>query len=275
MKDCEACGKPHDGSFATGRFCSRSCARSFSTRGRRVKIREMALNAIKDLVPAGLENMSVSEASNLASESLDGLYAARKARRGKPAPSSCPPASVSFTDLGREMKKTILFRDQEGCCRRCGNSEWLGEPITLELEHKDGDNRNDERSNLELLCPNCHSYTKTWRGRNARRRDPISDDRMYEMLCLHGSIHRGLIALGMAPKGANYSRASRILADRGVALHGAQRRMTSEDVDQAIRMREMGMGYLAIGSLLGFNVNTVSINVKKRLVRAAGVEPAT
>jgi 5-methylcytosine-specific restriction endonuclease McrA len=50
-------------------------------------------------------------------------------------------------------------------CTKCKNTEWNSLPITLELEHIDGNNRNNDISNLTLLCPNCHSQTPTWRNR--------------------------------------------------------------------------------------------------------------
>lgn len=42
-------------------------------------------------------------------------------------------------------------------CERCGCSEWIGQPIPLELHHKDGDHYNNSLDNLEVLCPNCHA----------------------------------------------------------------------------------------------------------------------
>lgn len=51
-------------------------------------------------------------------------------------------------------------------CTKCKNEKWLGQPITLELEHIDGNNRNNDRSNVTILCPNCHSQTSTWRNRS-------------------------------------------------------------------------------------------------------------
>jgi 5-methylcytosine-specific restriction endonuclease McrA len=48
----------------------------------------------------------------------------------------------------------------------CGVDTWLGKPITLHLDHIDGDNTNNRIENLRLLCPNCHSQTSTYCGRN-------------------------------------------------------------------------------------------------------------
>ncbi len=69
--------------------------------------------------------------------------------------------------------KTTSIKDkliQDGIkslmCEICKNTEWLGKPINLELEHIDGNSENHARSNLQLLCPNCHSYTPTYKGRN-------------------------------------------------------------------------------------------------------------
>jgi len=62
-----------------------------------------------------------------------------------------------------------ILEEQNNKCNRCGISEWMGQPISLELEHKDGVRTNNERSNLECLCPNCHSLTHTWRGKNRTR----------------------------------------------------------------------------------------------------------
>ena len=50
-------------------------------------------------------------------------------------------------------------------CECCGLTEWLGQPIKLEVHHLDGNRQNDNDSNLQLLCPNCHSYTPNWRRR--------------------------------------------------------------------------------------------------------------
>lgn len=52
-------------------------------------------------------------------------------------------------------------------CVNCGcNGHWLNGIISLEIDHIDGDNTNNEITNLRYLCPNCHALTETYRGRN-------------------------------------------------------------------------------------------------------------
>jgi len=50
-------------------------------------------------------------------------------------------------------------------CGECGITEWLGQPLSFELDHLDGDNSNHRRENLMLKCPNCHSQTPTYRNK--------------------------------------------------------------------------------------------------------------
>lgn len=51
-------------------------------------------------------------------------------------------------------------------CYSCGISEWMGKEAPLQLDHING-NRTDNRiENLRILCPNCHSQTETWTGKN-------------------------------------------------------------------------------------------------------------
>lgn len=64
-----------------------------------------------------------------------------------------------------------LIRDgiKEYKCELCGLSEWQGQPIPLELHHKDGNHYNNELDNLQILCPNCHALQPNNSGKAANK----------------------------------------------------------------------------------------------------------
>lgn len=63
-------------------------------------------------------------------------------------------------------KRLIKEKIKPHMCELCGIKEWLGQEISLELDHIDGNRYNHVLSNLRILCPNCHSQTETYRGKN-------------------------------------------------------------------------------------------------------------
>lgn len=67
---------------------------------------------------------------------------------------------------GSNLKDRLIKEGyKEHKCERCGLSEWLGNPIPLQLHHKDGVHNNNRLENLELLCPNCHTLTDNFGGK--------------------------------------------------------------------------------------------------------------
>jgi 5-methylcytosine-specific restriction endonuclease McrA len=44
-------------------------------------------------------------------------------------------------------------------CEKCGNTEWNGKEIPLQLHHINGDSNDNRLENLQILCPNCHAQT--------------------------------------------------------------------------------------------------------------------
>lgn len=80
----------------------------------------------------------------------------------------------------RQLLKRRLVRENllEYKCK-CGNSgEWQGEKLSLQLEHKNGTNDDNRLENLEFLCPNCHSQSPTFAGRNNRCSKKIKKPRI-------------------------------------------------------------------------------------------------
>lgn len=69
------------------------------------------------------------------------------------------------------LKKAMLELGVADRCALCGaEPTWQGRPLPHEVDHIDGNWRNNRIENLRFLCPNCHSTTDTYRGRGKARR---------------------------------------------------------------------------------------------------------
>ncbi len=64
------------------------------------------------------------------------------------------------------VRRLYLIQERGHKCESCNLSFWKNHTIPLELEHKDGCRTNNSKSNLELLCPNCHVFTPYYKGKN-------------------------------------------------------------------------------------------------------------
>lgn len=148
MKVCPKCGTQHDKS---GIYCSRKCAnsRSFSAESNKKR---------SDTVKKYWSTLSEEdrEKKNEIYKEL-GYNSAKKHAENV--------MTQDWLVLGIQGKRLRVILEQDGKCNKCGITHWNGERITLEYEHIDGNNENNSRENVEALCPNCHSQTKTWRGR--------------------------------------------------------------------------------------------------------------
>ena len=69
-------------------------------------------------------------------------------------------------------------------CECCHNTMWNGLPIVLEVHHQDGNRKNNELSNLQLLCPNCHAIIDALKIRIQllQNRDPVGNMRIINKL---------------------------------------------------------------------------------------------
>lgn len=65
------------------------------------------------------------------------------------------------------LKRALLQIGRQYACDGCGNDgQWRGEPLTLDVDHVDGDYYNNLATNLRFLCPNCHRQTANFAGRS-------------------------------------------------------------------------------------------------------------
>lgn len=98
-------------------------------------------------------------------------------------------------------------------CENCKNSEWLSNPIPIELHHIDGNNQNNDLNNLQILCPNCHALTPNYRGKNKKNNNPykrikinVNDETLLSLAKNCYSIRHLLLLSGLTCSPFNYNR---------------------------------------------------------------------
>ena len=113
---------------------------------RRLKCKPDTLNSY-------LEKMDIEYKGNMGKKGL----------KSSPNKKTFDELSQVSTVTSHKLRLRLLEEGiKEHKCECCGNTEWMGYPIPLELHHKDGNHFNNELSNLELLCPNCHAQTDNY-----------------------------------------------------------------------------------------------------------------
>jgi 5-methylcytosine-specific restriction endonuclease McrA len=77
--------------------------------------------------------------------------------------------SIPYEDMSHSSARKRLLHEKNYICEECGTGNtYNGKPLSLELDHKDGNNKNNKLENLRILCPNCHSQTPTHRSKNIK-----------------------------------------------------------------------------------------------------------
>jgi len=161
---CENCHGEHNGEFGSGRFCTIKCARGFSTKEKRKEINEKVSTTLSLKISKGILNPKNSFKKGIDSrrriltknDRKKALLSWRKNCKLKRK-------TTPYHLLSKRIRKEILIEERGRKCEKCKLEKWLNLPITLELDHINGDNKDNKKENQRLLCPNCHSYTPKWR----------------------------------------------------------------------------------------------------------------
>ncbi|QIY55710.1 HNH endonuclease [Streptomyces sp. RPA4-5] len=124
------------------------------------------------LDPVGGQHTHISR--RIKNLGIDTSHFSPVGRRKTKARRRCSPEEllVHAENPGRRMpshrlKAAMLALGADERCTVCRTGPvWRNRPLPLEVDHIDGNWRNNCRENLRFLCPNCHSATDTYRGRN-------------------------------------------------------------------------------------------------------------
>jgi hypothetical protein len=105
----------------------------------------------------------------------------------------------------KKIKNEALTRSGNKC-EICGqNDKHNNIPLVLQLDHIDGNNKNNQVDNLRILCPNCHTQQPTsCRNKNKQTVIKLYKEELQELVDSSKSLHEILIKLNLNASGASY-----------------------------------------------------------------------
>jgi hypothetical protein len=158
MKICPKCGTTHEKS---GKFCSRSCANSRTfTAETKDKKRNSNLKFYSNFTPEERKELQAQKDTKF------DAYARQLRVQQKNLETSW---SRPYEEMRQGSLRKRLLHERNHTCEQCGiGNEYNGKPLSLELDHVDGNSNNNKVENLRILCPNCHSQTPTHRAKNIK-----------------------------------------------------------------------------------------------------------
>ena len=164
---CENCGKEHDGSFGSGRFCCKSCAASYTNKHRILDREKINKNISEGLKKYNKENPREIIYYDYICENCGKSFKSQKIRNGRHIYcNDCKRKVIhykninsltSIKDLSKRTITKILLRANKGCSI-CGWNESTCDIHHIIPKSKGG---NNEHNNLIIVCPNCHRIIHT------------------------------------------------------------------------------------------------------------------
>jgi 5-methylcytosine-specific restriction endonuclease McrA len=245
---CEYCKEEHDGEYGSGRFCNSKCARGFSTKAKRKDINKNLSEKMKGYktIPGGMIKLCdygcgkeakfemtngnwccenhYSKCPSIIKKNSIALKSAYKS--GRKSKFIMPQEaldrsletrknnlceyynSIPFEKKPDAERRRIILNEQDEKCLICGIKDWNNKSLVLHLDHIDGNNQNNKRENLRIICPNCHSQTDTYcRGKPKN----ISDKKLSKLLIKNNfNFCKTLNEVDLVPGGYNWERITKL-----------------------------------------------------------------
>lgn len=119
-------------------------------------------------------------------------------------------------------------------CAICGNKgEWNGISLTLQIDHINGINNDNRKENLRWLCPNCHSQTDTYTGKNKTKKEIVNftEEEAIEALRQTENVNQASKMIGCAQGGANWIRINTIKKENNIIQFGDLKKQEKQEFE--------------------------------------------
>lgn len=141
------------------------------------------------------------------------------------------------------LKKRLIEEGYfEEKCQICGIKEWNNKKIVFDLHHVDGDRKNNRLDNLQLLCPNCHSQTDNYKGKNNKRiNNKTTNENIKREFPYSNNLHQLCNRLKILPSGGNLRQLRKKLAELSLKFEESQtKKIKEEKIEKNIFCKECG-----------------------------------
>lgn len=245
---CEYCGSDHNGEYASGRFCNEKCSRLYAiqkNKSKDVYTAGICKNCFKEFqVKRGTPkewyicppckdlfhgtqkrihervfhkvtcNICKKEENKLISKPELKRYIENyncdkcKSQINREAQLKIS-REASWDNAPWPERLRRLLDGQNNKCQICGIVDWNSKKIKFHMDHIDGNKNNNNKENLRLICPNCHSQTDTY----CVAKNPVrySDSQISESILKNEyDISKAIISLGLSNGGQNVVRFRKI-----------------------------------------------------------------
>ena len=166
----------------------------------------------------------------------------------------------TYTSTSKLKKRLINEGIKDNRCEECGITNWNNKPISLHLDHINGDNLDNRLLNLRILCPNCHSQTDTYCNKNISSKSSELRKERYSNKDNYENIKKVVKEVKVANKKLNLCKCGKQIrrdSDSCTTCHHLNLRKVERPSIEQLKEDIKELGYCGTGRKYGVSDNAI------------------